>query len=308
MHNLSMILAITLMYSAPLIFAAMGGVVSENTGVVNIGLEGMMTIGALIGATVGYYLGNPWIAFLCAGLGGMLLALVHGIATIEFGADHVISGTAINLFGPGFAIFLARVFFDGAAMTKPIPFENKMPVLFGKVFAKGSFFGNIFQQSITVYLAFVVVFLVWFVLYKTPLGLRMRSVGEHPKAAETLGINVYRMKYIGVLTSGLLAGMGGACLSLAIVANFRETLISGKGFIALAAMIFGKWKPHGALLACLLFGAAQGLVVFLGSTKYQVSPQLLSMIPYLLTLLVLILFVGEANGPKANGKVYEKHK
>ena len=122
------ILGITLLYAAPLIYTAMGGVVSENTGVVNIGLEGMMTIGAVVGATVGYYVGNPWIAFLCAGLGGMGIALLHGIATIHFGADHVVSGTALNLLGPGLAIFLARMFFDGAAMTKPIPLKNKMPV------------------------------------------------------------------------------------------------------------------------------------------------------------------------------------
>ena len=302
------ILGITLLYAAPLIYTAMGGVVSENTGVVNIGLEGMMTIGAVVGATVGYYLGNPWIAFLSAGLGGMGIALLHGIATIHFGADHVVSGTAINLLGPGLAIFLARMFFDGAAMTKPIPLKNKMPRVLSNVFPAGSAPDIIFGQYITVYIAFIVVALVYFILYKTKLGLRIRSVGEHPHAAETLGVDVYKIKYIGVLTSGFLAGLGGASLSLAVVANFRETLISGQGFIALAAVIFGGWKPHTTLLACLLFGAAEGLVIFLGSTSLTVAPDLLNMLPYVITMFAMVVFVGEARGPSANGIPYKRNK
>ena len=286
----------------------MGGVVSENTGVVNIGLEGMMTIGAVVGATVGYYLGNPWIAFLSAGLGGMGIALLHGIATIHFGADHVVSGTAINLLGPGLAIFLARMFFDGAAMTKPIPLKNKMPRVLNHVFEPGSALDIIFGQYITVYIAFVLVALVFFILYKTKLGLRIRSVGEHPHAAETLGVDVYKIKYIGVLTSGFLAGLGGASLSLAVVANFRETLISGQGFIALAAVIFGGWKPHTTLLACLLFGAAEGLVIYMGSTSLKVAPDLLNMLPYIITMFAMIVFVGEARGPSANGIPYKRNK
>ena len=302
------ILGITLLYAAPLIYTAMGGVVSENTGVVNIGLEGMMTIGAVVGATVGYYVGNPWIAFLCAGLGGMGIALLHGIATIHFGADHVVSGTALNLLGPGLAIFLARMFFDGAAMTKPIPLKNKMPRVLSNVFPAGSAPDIIFGQYITVYIAFIVVALVYFILYKTKLGLRIRSVGEHPHAAETLGVDVYKIKYIGVLTSGFLAGLGGASLSLAVVANFRETLISGQGFIALAAVIFGGWKPHTTLLACLLFGAAEGLVIFLGSTSLTVAPDLLNMLPYVITMFAMVVFVGEARGPSANGIPYKRNK
>ena len=312
MDNLLMsfagILGITLLYAAPLIYTAMGGVVSENTGVVNIGLEGMMTIGAVVGATVGYYLGNPWIAFLSAGLGGMGIALLHGIATIHFGADHVVSGTAINLLGPGLAIFLARMFFDGAAMTKPIPLKNKMPRVLNHVFKPGSALDIIFGQYITVYIAFVLVALVFFILYKTKLGLRIRSVGEHPHAAETLGVDVYKIKYIGVLTSGFLAGLGGASLSLAVVANFRETLISGQGFIALAAVIFGGWKPHTTLLACLLFGAAEGLVIYMGSTSLTVAPDLLNMLPYIITMFAMIVFVGEARGPSANGIPYKRNK
>lgn len=308
MNDLIGIFGITLMYSTPLLFTAMGGLLSENSGVVNIGLEGMMTIGAVVAAIAGYYIQNPWIAFLCAGLAGMSLALFHAVATIHFAADHVVSGTAINLIGPGLSVFLARIFFDGAAMTKPIPFNKKIPQLFTSLFAKENPLRRIFVQYATVYIAFLVVALVWFYLNKTKSGLRLRAVGEHPRAAETVGINVYKMKYIGVLASGFLAGLGGASLSLAIVANFKETLVSGQGFIALAAVIFGGWKPIGAMAACLLFGAAEGLVVYLGYSGYNIPPDLLNMLPYILTIIVLILFVGEANGPSANGQPYESQK
>lgn len=309
------IISTTLLYSAPLIYAALGGVICENGGVVNIGLEGMMTLGAIVGATVGYYTGNPWLAFFCGGLAGLFLALLHGIATINFAADHIVSGIAINLIGPGLSLFLARLFFDGAAMTKPIPFDNKLPQTFTGLFSKANIdkmpwlkpFKIIFQQYIIVYIAIALVILMWYLLYKTKLGLRIRAVGEHPKAAETLGINVYLVKYICVLSSGFLAGIGGASMSLAIVSNFRETLISGQGFIALAAMIFGGWKPQGALFACLLFGAAQGFSVFLGNKGIEVDPNLLSMLPYIITILVLLVFVKGVRAPAADGLPYEKN-
>ncbi|MGF0096494.1 ABC transporter permease [Peptoniphilus sp. SGI.035] len=310
--SLASILSITLLYSAPLIYTALGGVLSENAGVVNIGLEGMMSIGAVVGSIVGYYVGNPWIAFLCGGLGGMLVALLHAIATINFAADHVVSGIAINLVGPGLSLFLCRLFFDGAAMSKSIPYENKLPVLFGHLFKNGSsgiskFLDIVFSQYVSVYIAFVIVFIVYFLLYKTRLGLRIRAVGEYPRAAETLGIDAYKIKYICVLASGFLAGLGGASMSLAVVSNYRETLISGQGFIALAAVIFGGWRPQGAMLACLLFGFAQGLSVFLGSIGIKIDTNVLSMIPYAITLIVLIVFVKGSRAPSADGIPYERN-
>ncbi|WP_019138511.1 ABC transporter permease [Peptoniphilus timonensis] len=312
--SLASILSITLLYSAPLIYTALGGVLSENAGVVNIGLEGMMSIGAVVGSIVGFYVGNPWLAFLCGGLGGMLIALLHAIATINFAADHVVSGIAINLIGPGLSLFLCRLFFDGAAMSKSIPYENKLPILFGKVFksdagAKGisRFLDIVFSQYASVYIAFIIVFIVYFILYKTRLGLRIRAVGEYPKAAETLGVDAYKIKYICVLASGFLAGLGGASMSLAVVSNYRETLISGQGFIALAAVIFGGWKPQGAMLACLLFGFAQGLSVFLGSIGIKIDTNLLSMIPYAITLIVLIAFVKGSRAPSSDGLPYERN-
>lgn len=314
MNDIASIISITLLYSGPLIYVALGGVISENGGVVNIGLEGMMTIGALVGATVGYYLGNPWIAFLCGGLAGMALALFHAIATIHFAADHIVSGIAINLIGPGLSLFLAKLFFNGATLTKPIPLDQKLPKIMGGLISKlpnGQFkhiLSIIFVQHITVYLAFLLVLLMYLLLYKSKLGLRIRAVGEHPLAAETLGVNAYRIKYFCVLASGFLSGLGGASMSLAVVSSFRDTLISGQGFIALAAMIFGGWRPQGAMYACLLFGAAQGLSVFLGSKGFKIDPNILSMLPYVITLLVLVLFVKGVRPPSADGKPYERSK
>lgn len=308
LNDIGLILGITLMYSAPLIYTALGGVISENSGVVNIGLEGMMTMGAFVGAAVGYYSGNPWLAFVAAGLSGGVLALLHALACVTFAADQVVSGIAINFIGPGLALFLSRVFFHGATMTMPIELDNKMPRPLNGLFPARTFLDLVFNQYATVYMAFILVFIVWFLLYKTRFGLRLRAVGEHPRAADTLGVNVFKVKYIAVILSGIFAGFGGAAMSIAVVSNFRPTLISGQGFIALAAMIFGKWKPQGAMWACLLFGAAQGLVVYLGGTDIQVSSQILAMIPYILTLIVLMSFVGKANGPAANGVPYEKNQ
>ncbi len=308
LKNLAIILGTTLMYSTPLIFTSLGGIFSENAGVVNIGLEGMMTIGAFAGAATAVITGNPWLAFLAAGIAGGLFALLHGIATIKFNADHVVSGIAINFLAPGVALFLCRKLFDGSTMTPAIELSNKIPRPLNGLFPSGSFGDIVFNTYATVYIAFILVALSWYVLYKTKLGLRIRSVGEHPKAADTLGINVYNIKYLCVALSGILAGFGGAAMSLAIVSSFRPTLISGQGFIALAAVIFGKWKPQGAMLASLLFGASTGLVVFLGNPNVgiHISENLLSMVPYIITLIVLVGFVGKANGPAANGEPYEK--
>lgn len=306
--SIAFIIQTTLMYSTPLLFTSLGGTLSENGGVVNIGLEGMMTIGAFTGAAVGYYTGNAWIGFLAAGAAGGLLAVFHAIACVTFKADHVVSGIAINFLGPGLALFLSRIFFNGATQTLPVPHKVIKPI--DGLFTQNSFFEIVFNQYGTVYLAFIMVAVVWFFLYKTKLGLRLRSVGEHPKAADTLGIHVFRMRYFGVIASGVFAGFGGASLSVAIVSQFRPTLVAGQGFIALAAMIFGKWKPQGAMAACLLFGFAQAIAIFMGRGEIQavfpISSQLTAMFPYLLTLIILVGFVGKSVAPSADGIPYEK--
>jgi general nucleoside transport system permease protein len=302
LDSILLLIGITLMYSAPLIFGALGGVLSERAGVVNIGIEGMMVMGAFAGAGVGYYSGNPWLGFFIAGIAGGLIALMHALAAITFKADQTISGIALNLIGPGLALFLCRLFFEGAAMTQPVP--NKLPKIFGENVSNGVL--KSLNVDITVVIALVLTILLWFVLYKTKWGLHIRSVGEKPAAADTMGINVTKVRYTSVIISGVLAGFGGAAMTLAIIPQFTQTAISGQGFIALAAVIFGKWTPHGAYGACLLFGFSQALTVMLGGGSFAIPSEILAMLPYVLTIIVLILFVGKSVAPKADGVPYEK--
>ena len=303
LSNILIAISITLMYSAPLTLAAIGGVISEKCGVINIGIEGMMSIGALAGATVGYFTGNAWLGLLCAGISGGLLALLHAIASINFRADQTVSGLAINLIGPGLAIFLSKYFFDGAALSLPVP--SKLPKIINKKLLQDTKFAN-FNIDISVILALIIVLLTWFIMYKTKWGLRVRATGEHPAAVDTLGVSVYKIRYFCVIISGILAGLGGGTVTLAIISQFTPTAISGQGFIALAAVIFGKWRPFGAYFACLLFGFSQALVVILGGGEINISSSILAMIPYVLTIIVLILFVGRSSAPKASGIPYEK--
>lgn len=302
LNNLFLLIGITLMYSTPLVFGALGGMVSERAGVVNIGIEGMMTVGALTGVSVAYYSGNPWLGFLGAGIAGGLIAALHALASITFKADQTISGIAINLMGSGISLFACRLLFDGATHTDAVP--RKIPKLFNN--ASLPEWARNLNVDMTVIFALVMAIVLWFVFYKTKWGLRVRAVGEHPAAADTLGINVVLTRYVCVIISGVLAGFGGASVTLAIISQFSPTAISGQGFIALAAVIFGKWTPHGVYGACLLFGFAQTLAILLGSQDLAVPSQILSMLPYVLTIIILILFVGRSVAPKASGVAYEK--
>ena len=290
----------TIMYSTPLAFGALGGLISELSGVVNIGIEGMMTVGAATGVSVAYITKNPWIGFLCAGIAGALIASLHAIASISFRANQSVSGIAINLLGSGISLFIVRIVF-GALNTPPVP--KKLP----KLFADGSKLG-IFSRlnfELTAIIAFILMLLIWFIITKTKWGLRITSVGEHPIVADSLGLNVYKIRYICVIMSGFFAGLGGASMTLSILSNFVPTAISGHGFIALTAIIFGKWKPVGVYLSCLFFGLAQAIAIQLGGGEV-VSSQIMAMVPYLITVVVLVLFVGRSTGPKASGVPYEK--
>ena len=291
LSNVFSIVSATLMYSTPLILGALGGVISERAGIVNVGIEGMMTFGAFIGAAVGFHFQNPWLGLLAGGAAGAFLAFLHAVATISFKADQTISGMALNFIGPGLSLFLCRLFFNDQTTTYRV--ENKLPRLFGTV-------------DITVIFALLITLLLWFVLYKTKWGLRIRAVGEHPAAAETLGISVSHVRYGSVVFSGVLAGIGGATMTLAVLAQFTPTAISGQGFIALAAVIFGKWTPFGAYLACLLFAFAQAFAVTLGGGQIAIPSEFLSMFPYVLTIVILVLFVGKSIAPRASGQPYEK--
>ena len=300
--NLILLIGITLMYSTPLVFGALGGVISERSGVTNIGIEGMMVIGAISAASASYFTGNPWIGFLAAGICGALVALLHAVASVTFAADQTVSGVAINMLAPGLALFACRLFFDGAAMS---PIATKLPKILGETGLAGTPFANL-NVNVTTVLALLFTVIMWFVLYKTKWGLRIRAVGEHPAAADTLGIDVYKVRYACVLLSGMLAGFGGAAMTIAIISQFTQTAISGHGFIAMAAVIFGKWTPFGAYGACLLFGFTQALVIMLGGGNFVVPSQILSMLPYAMTIVVLILFVGRSVAPKADGMPYIK--
>ncbi len=309
-NSIGIIIYTTLLYTPPLLFAALGSCFSENSGVVNIGIEGMMTIGAFIGATVGHFTGMPWISFLCGGLAGALFGALHALATGKLNADQTISGTAINFLAPGVAILLAKALFNSSD-TVPLAPAEKIPLLLNGVFSGGTvwdnFFKNVLTNYATTYLVFIAVLVVWFVFYRTKFGLRLRACGEHPAACDTLGINVLGIRFFSVCMSGFLAGLGGASVTMATMNQFRPTSIVGQGFIAIAAVIFGKFRPQGAMWACLLFGMCSGLKIVLGSNSV-ISAQLISMIPFVVTVIVLILFVGRSHVPAANGKPYIKSK
>ena len=310
MNSFGIILYATLIYSTPLLYAALGSCFSEVSGVVNIGIEGMMTAGAFTGTVVAYFTGNPWIGFICGGLAGALFGALHALATVKLGADQTIAGTAINMLGPGIVIMLAKILFNSTD-TIPLDASQKIPKLFSGLFDTTTVFGrfmdNVFANYASTYLVFIAVLIVWFVFYKTRFGLRLRACGEHPQACETLGINVISMRFLCVVISGFLAGLGGACVTMTISTQFRPISIVGQGFIAIAAVIFGKFRPHGALFGFLLFGFCSGLKVVLGGSA-AVSMHLISMIPYVITILVLVLFVGRSRVPAANGKPYIKSK
>ncbi|RNB77364.1 ABC transporter permease [Brevibacillus panacihumi] len=301
----------TIVFSTALIFAALGGLYSERSGVVNIALEGMMIIGAFTGAVITNVIQDsgsiaPWIGFIAAAIAGAIFALPHAVASITFKADQVVSGVALNFLAAGLAVYLTKIIYNGAGQTTTLTevFDKwEIPGL-----AEIPYLGHaLFEAYPTSFLAFIIVFLTWFLLFKTSFGLRLRAVGEHPRAADTVGINVKRMRYIAVMISGALAAMGGATITLTTTSNFSHNTISGQGFIALAALIFGKWHPAGAMGAALFFGIAQAikaLVQVYGLTQY-VPTEFIFMLPYVLTILVMAGFVGRSSAPAALGKPYE---
>lgn len=304
--KIALFISDTLLFATPLLFTALGGMFTEKAGVTNIGLEGMMTIGAFAGAAVGYFTKSALLGFLAGGVAASLVALIHAIVSITFGADQVVSGIAINFIGPGVSLFICSLLFDGAKQTIPVAEgEGKMIKIFDNLTGI-DFIDKILGQYVTTYIALGLVVLISIYLYKTKFGLRLIAVGEHPKAAETLNVNVYLYRYFAVIISGLLAGFGGATMSLATVSNFSQSLVSGHGFIALVAVIFGKWKPYGVLGACLFFGAAQELAILLPGLNINIPEPILPMVPYISTLLVLIFFVGKSKGPSSAGVPYIK--
>jgi simple sugar transport system permease protein len=299
------LIASTIRLSTPLILAALGGLYSERSGVINIALEGMMLAGAFTAAVVAVLSGNPWIGVLAAMLAGVLVAALHAVATIDFRADQVVSGTAINILFLGIPALLSGALFGSTGATPQLPRDQVLPDV--PVFSPDSspMLASIFNQKPIVYLALMLVAVTVYVIYKTPFGLRLRAVGENPEAADTAGVSVRRMRYSGVLISGALAALGGAYLSIGQNSLFTRNMTAGRGFIALAALIFGKWNPIGALLACLFFGFAEAVAIRMQGTV-NIPNQFIQMIPYVLTIVVLAGLIRRATPPKALGVAYVK--
>jgi len=233
--------------------------------------------------------------------------VLHAIVCITFNADQTIAGTAINFIGPGLAVFLCKALFENSSDSPSLDPASKLPKMFDGMFPAGSFGYNVISTYSAAYLSLLLVLVVWFIFFKTRFGMKLRAVGEHPEACETLGINVRLVRYICVITSGFLAGLGGAFVTLSTVSQFRPSVIVGQGFIAIAAVIFGKFNPQGALVGCLIFGFCNGIKSLIGQNNI-VSPNLISMIPYIVTILALIFFVGKSRVPAANGKPFIKAK
>lgn len=296
------VFAAALRMATPLIFAALGGIISERSGVVNIALEGMMLVGSFAAMFVTYHTGLPWVGALGAMVAGGLVGLIHAIFCVRYRANQVVTGTAINIFAGGLTVFLLRHFFGTAGTSPSVPVIRDITL---PVISRIPWIGNILgRQNPLVYLALLAVVVVHILIYKTAWGLRLRAVGEHPQAADTVGINVFKMRYIAVVISGALAGLGGTYLSIAHLSRFSEGMTAGRGFIALAAVIFGKWTPLGALGACLFFGYGDALQMRLQGLG--IPTQFMNMLPYVLTMVALAGFIGKSVGPKAAGEPYIK--
>ena len=296
-------------YNIPLLYGTVGEIMVEKSGSLNLGVEGIMAVGAIFGYIIGCYTNSLLIGILTAFLAGALCGLLFAALTVSLQANQNITGLTLTTFGLGVYFFVGNGLkavrwpamndysgIKNGFANLPVPGLSKLPLV-GE---------GLFDHNMLVYLGVVIAIVAWWYLNRTTPGLRLRAVGEHPAAADTLGVNVYAVRYAAVILSGVLAGFGGAAQSLAVVSLFTPTVISGQGFIAMAAVIFGKWTPHGALAACIVFAFAQAMVVMRGGGSSGISPQLLSRLPYLLTILVLVLFVGKAVAPRANGVPYEK--
>lgn len=297
-------LVTTVSLAAPIAFGALSGVMCERVAVINIGIEGMLLSGAFTAAVVGSLL-TPWVGLVGATLTGGILALGLAVLAIKYRVDQIIAGVVINIFALGITSFLSAQFLveNSEELNNPgvlgpirIPLLADIPVL-GKIF---------FNQNIFIYAMYLLVIGLTYALFKTRWGLRSRAVGEHPKAADTLGINVFTKRYINVFLGGLIAGFGGAYFTIGSVGGFNENMTAGRGFIGLAAMIFGRWHPVGALAAALVFGFADSLQVKLAILDTGIPSEFLLMAPYLVTIIVVAGVVGQARPPAADGQPYIK--
>jgi len=299
------LIASTIRLATPLVLAALGGLFSERSGVINIALEGKMLAGAFTAAALthavdtrlGMGAASPWIGLLGGMIAGLFIAAIYALSCIKFKADQVVSGAAINILMLGMPGLLSGAFFLSSGSTPQIPKDRLLP-----------------QSPAVIAIAILALVAgIWYVVYKTPFGLRLRSVGENPEAADAAGVSVSRIRYSGVLLAGILAGVGGAYLSIGQSSLFTRNMTAGRGFIALAALIFGKWRPVQTLLACLLFGFTEAVSiqmqgVFKLPSGDDIPVQFIQMVPYVLTIVVLAGFIGSSRPPRALGIPYQKEK
>jgi len=300
----------TIRLATPLVWAAIGGLYSERAGVINIALEGLMLAGAFTAAAVTFYTHSPWAGVGAAMMAGAFFAMVLAVVCIRFKANEVVAGTGINILFLGLPAVLSAALFLSSGSTPQIPREELLPTL-SQLLPIAPRWRILTDVSVISLLAMLVVGLTSYVLYRTPFGLRLRSVGENPGAADAAGIRVNRIRYTGVILSGVLAGVAGAYLSIGQSSLFTRNMTAGRGFIALAALIFGKWRPVQTMLACVLFGFADALTIQMqGVVKLpsgeDVPVQFIQMIPYLVTIVVLAGFIGQSRAPGALGVPYEK--
>jgi simple sugar transport system permease protein len=305
--NLLGILTFTVAAATPIAFGAMSGVMCERSGVINIAIEGMMLTGAMVAVIFSSVTGSLWLGLVSAVIASGLLGVFLAILAIHFRVDQIIAGTAINIFALGITSFISQRFLQpnpalnsGGVFSKiAIPGLSQIPII-GPVF---------FNQSPIVYILFLTVIGIHFMLFYTRWGLRTRAVGEHPRAADTLGVNVFKIRYVNVIIGGMIAGVGGAYFTIGSVGRFDEAITAGKGFIGLAAMIFGRWTPFGSYGASLIFGFADALqarLQVLGKTQVPIPSEWLLILPYLVTMIVLAGVVGKTVAPAADGKPYTK--
>jgi len=313
MSLLLTMIPIALVYATPLVIAALGGLYSERSGIVNIALEGIMMVGAFTAASVTVLLEpSPLAAYygILAGIAaGVVFSVLHAFASVNLKADQVVSGTALNILAGGVTVYLCQIFFEQqrtnaftTGLSKiSLPYLADLPVL-----------GILLFKDVypTTYAAVALVLLTWFLVYKTPFGLRLRACGEHPQAAASMGIRVLGMRYVGVLISGALAGLAGSAMVLTQDIQYTLGSVHGAGFIALACLIFGKWNPFGVLGAGLFFGFSQALSIYAKDIPFlnAVPQDFFYMLPYLLTVVALVVFSGKSVGPKAAGELYDAGK
>ncbi|QIG48650.1 ABC transporter permease [Nordella sp. HKS 07] len=307
-------------FSVPLLFACLAGLYSERSGVFDIGLEGKMLVGAFAAGTVAALTGSAWLGLLAAILASVFFALLHGFASITHRGNQIVSGVAINFIAAGLTAQLGETWFDLGGQTPQLPNDARFMVIawpYAETLRGVPVIGQIYSQilsgqNILVYFAFLAVPLTWWLLYRTRFGLRLRAVGENPAAVDTAGISVPAMRYAAVTCCGVLCGFAGAYLSIAQSAGFIEHMTAGKGFIALAALIFAKWRPVPAMWACLLFGVLEAVAIRLQGVPITgigiVPVQLMQAVPYILTVVLLAGFIGRAVAPKAGGVPYVKEK